>query len=148
MQTKQTSPVLPALQRQLRHPDVRTTLKTYARAIPESQRLAAEEVSVGIRTVVPISQRSALNPCGISEKWCPGWESNPHEDKSPEDFKSSASAIPPPGQRAVTHSLYRLTDIFSLLGIAAILCIYERTMNVGLGEFGPGPTLNFQGRVC
>ena len=32
-------------------------------------------------------------------KWCPGWESNPHEEKSPEDFKSSASAIPPPGHR-------------------------------------------------
>ena len=32
------------------------------------------------------------------EKWCPGWESNPHEEKSPEDFKSSASAIPPPGR--------------------------------------------------
>jgi hypothetical protein len=32
-------------------------------------------------------------------EWCPGWESNPHEEKSPEDFKSSASAIPPPGQR-------------------------------------------------
>src|SRR5260370_13647337 len=30
--------------------------------------------------------------------WCPGWESNPHEEKSPEDFKSSASAIQPPGQ--------------------------------------------------
>src|SRR5712691_5181089 len=32
------------------------------------------------------------------DQWCPGWESNPHEEKSPEDFKSSASAIPPPGQ--------------------------------------------------
>src|ERR1041384_1801598 len=32
-------------------------------------------------------------------KSCPGWESNPHEEKSPEDFKSSASAIPPPGLR-------------------------------------------------
>jgi hypothetical protein len=21
------------------------------------------------------------------ETWCPGWESNPHEEKSPEDFK-------------------------------------------------------------
>lgn len=21
------------------------------------------------------------------ENWCPGWESNPHEEKSPEDFK-------------------------------------------------------------
>src|SRR5437899_252263 len=32
------------------------------------------------------------------KEWCPGWESNPHEEKSPEDFKSSASAIPPPGR--------------------------------------------------
>jgi len=22
--------------------------------------------------------------------WCPGWESNPHEEKSPEDFKCYA----------------------------------------------------------
>ena len=34
-----------------------------------------------------------------AKRWCPGWESNPHEEKSPEDFKSSASAIPPPGHR-------------------------------------------------
>jgi Phage integrase family len=31
------------------------------------------------------------------KEWCPGWESNSHEEKSPEDFKSSASAIPPAG---------------------------------------------------
>jgi hypothetical protein len=29
---------------------------------------------------------------------CPGWESNPHGDYSPKDFKSSASAVPPPGR--------------------------------------------------
>jgi hypothetical protein len=29
--------------------------------------------------------------------WCPGWESNPHGVKSPEDFKSPAYAISPPG---------------------------------------------------
>src|SRR5712664_1641453 len=34
----------------------------------------------------------------MGANWCPGWESNPHEEKSPEDFKSSASAIPPPGR--------------------------------------------------
>src|SRR6266446_6702655 len=39
------------------------------------------------------------------KKWCPGWESNPHEEKSPEDFKSSASAIPPPG-----HWQYKLNE--------------------------------------
>src|ERR1700694_3873750 len=32
-------------------------------------------------------------------KWYPGRDSNPHEEKSSEDFKSSASAIPPPGHR-------------------------------------------------
>jgi hypothetical protein len=39
--------------------------------------------------------------------WCPGWESNPHEEKSPEDFKSSASAIPPPGRRQYKSNEYR-----------------------------------------
>jgi hypothetical protein len=26
----------------------------------------------------------------VCKRWCPGWESNAHEEKSPEDFKSSA----------------------------------------------------------
>jgi integrase len=46
---------LPVLQRQLRHADVRTTLKIYTRVIPESQRLAMEQVSAAISTTVPIS---------------------------------------------------------------------------------------------
>jgi hypothetical protein len=46
------------------------------------------------------AEESALViPFASRKKWCPGWESNPHEEKSPEDFKSSASAIPPPGHR-------------------------------------------------
>src|SRR2546429_9334676 len=51
-------------------------------------------------------RRRSCNSSSFNKKqWCPGWESNPHEEKSPEDFKSSASAIPPPGQRAETkHS--------------------------------------------
>jgi hypothetical protein len=32
------------------------------------------------------------------KEWCPGWESNAHEEKSPEDFKSLASAILPAGR--------------------------------------------------
>src|ERR1700739_3639226 len=44
----------------------------------------------------------AVNWLKTREKnWYPGWESNPHEEKSPEDFKSSASAIPPPGRCTV-----------------------------------------------
>ena len=39
--------------------------------------------------------------------WCPGRESNPHEEKSSEDFKSSASAIPPPGHWQKTGSTLR-----------------------------------------
>jgi hypothetical protein len=45
-----------------------------------------------------------MNDVAELKKWCPGWESNPHEEKSPEDFKSSASAIPPPGRLAPTKS--------------------------------------------
>jgi hypothetical protein len=45
------------------------------------------------------AKRRANNSFTFNKKdWCPGWESNPHEEKSPEDFKSSASAIPPPGR--------------------------------------------------
>jgi integrase len=43
---------LTVLQRQLRHADVKTTLRVYAHAIPESQRAAMELLSIG--TVVPI----------------------------------------------------------------------------------------------
>src|ERR1700686_2415604 len=41
------------------------------------------------------------------KEWCPGWESNPHEEKSPEDFKSSASAIPPPGRWLYKSNEYK-----------------------------------------
>src|SRR5260370_20155013 len=45
--------------------------------------------------VISSTAQIAVSVC---KQWCPGWESNPHEEKSPEDFKSSASAIPPPGR--------------------------------------------------
>ena len=38
-----------------------------------------------------LSRRKAL-----TIKWCPGGDSNPY-DQRPTDFKSVASAIPPPG---------------------------------------------------
>jgi hypothetical protein len=58
--------------------------------------------------------------------WCPGWESNPHEEKSPEDFKSSASAIPPPGpwhykliesKELVQHDLWHGPLVVQWLGL-------------------------------
>ena len=45
-----------------------------------------------------LKQERRANQFCSQQNWCPGGESNPHEEKSPEDFKSSASAIPPPGQ--------------------------------------------------
>src|ERR1700692_3587760 len=51
------------------------------------------------------SRNSAADWEESGEK-CPGWESNPHEEKSPEDFKSSASAIPPPGHRHYKSNEY------------------------------------------
>src|SRR2546427_5384005 len=36
-------------------------------------------------------RRRSCNSSSFNKKdWCPGWESNPHEEKSPEDFKSRA----------------------------------------------------------
>jgi integrase len=46
---------LPVLQKQMRHADVRTTLRIYARVIQESQRTAMEQIGQSISTNVPIS---------------------------------------------------------------------------------------------
>jgi len=48
---------LTVLQQQLRHADVKTTLRVYAHAIPETQRAAMEMISIG--TEVPIGTVSA-----------------------------------------------------------------------------------------
>jgi len=45
------------LQQQLRHADVKTTLRIYAHAIPASQREAMEHISIG--TAVPIGTANA-----------------------------------------------------------------------------------------
>jgi hypothetical protein len=40
------------------------------------------------RLVFPFEHKHKIKTSGnISRKWCPGWESNDHEEKSPEDFK-------------------------------------------------------------
>lgn len=45
---------LTVLQQQMRHADVKTTLRVYAHVIPDSQRTAMERVALSIGTVVPI----------------------------------------------------------------------------------------------
>jgi integrase len=49
---------LPVLQQQMRHADVRTTLRVYSHVIPQSQRAAMERIGESISTVVPISTES------------------------------------------------------------------------------------------
>jgi integrase len=51
---------IPVLQKQMRHSDVRTTLKVYAHVIPQSQRDAMEAVSIGTVPVVE-QERSSTN---------------------------------------------------------------------------------------
>jgi len=52
---------LPVLQQQMRHADVRTTLRVYAYAIPSSQREVMERLGSSISTVVPIGTESNSN---------------------------------------------------------------------------------------
>ena len=53
---------LPVLQQQMRHADVRTTLRIYAHEIPFSQRDVIEQLANrSISTVVPISKESQPN---------------------------------------------------------------------------------------
>ena len=51
---------IPVLQGQMRHADVRTTLKVYAHAIPQTQRAAMEKVGQSISTLVPIRTESPV----------------------------------------------------------------------------------------
>jgi integrase len=48
---------IPVLQQQMRHADVRTTLRIYAHVIPASQRAAMEHIGMSFSTVVPIGTR-------------------------------------------------------------------------------------------
>ena len=47
------------LQTQMRHTDVKTTLKIYAHVIPQSQRDAMERVNLAIGIIVPIGTAKA-----------------------------------------------------------------------------------------
>ena len=70
-------------------------------AAPVINALVPDEVNYTVALMQQVHGKERPNNSFIFNKkeWCPGWESNPHEEKSPEDFKSSASAIPPPGHR-------------------------------------------------
>src|SRR5256886_13567642 len=68
-------------------------------------RVAGGSFSCNVDCIGAHAKSQRLND-SQKRQWCPGWESNPHEEKSPEDFKSSASAIPPPGPRAeIKHNI-------------------------------------------
>ena len=94
----------------LGHQSVRITEKHYAPQVRSRQeQLEADLVNAWSRDPLVLLQSGVAPEVHGKERpnnsfifnkkdWCPGWESNPHEEKSPEDFKSSASAIPPPGQ--------------------------------------------------
>jgi len=62
MELAESAAPLFVLQQQMRHADVRTTLRVYAHAIPSSQREAIEQLANrSISTVVPISTESHPN---------------------------------------------------------------------------------------
>jgi integrase len=52
---------IPVLQKQMRHADVRTTLRVYAHVIPQTQRDAMEDVSIGTVPVTEQEQRASAS---------------------------------------------------------------------------------------
>jgi Phage integrase family len=51
------------------------------------------------------------------KEWCPGWESNSHEEKSPEDFKSLAYA----------HKIQQINGLyFTTVKLCKLMCKPER----------------------
>jgi len=83
----------------LDHHSVRITEKHYAPWVRSRQeQLEADLANAWSRDPLVLLQSGVhqrYTPSGaptthlssISKDWCPGWESNPHEEKSPEDFK-------------------------------------------------------------
>jgi len=67
---------LPVLRQQMRHADVRTTLRIYRRVIPESQREAMEKIRGSISTVVPISTAVGTELIANKARMVPGVESD------------------------------------------------------------------------
>jgi integrase len=51
---------IPVLQKQMRHADVRTTLRVYAHVIPQTQRDAMEDVSIGTVPVMEQEQATTV----------------------------------------------------------------------------------------
>jgi integrase len=99
----ETSLPITVLQSQMRHADVKTTLRAYAHAISESQRAAMERASLAIAAEVPIGTVSGSEAFLFERTECPGWGSNPHVPLGTGDFKSPAYAIPPPGPCSKTE---------------------------------------------
>ena len=96
---------LTVLQHQLRHADIKTMLKLYGQVIPQSRRDGLiRPIITKHRIITEVRAKIAR----LMRYWCPGWGSNPHVPLRTKDFKSSAYAIPPPGQgrsqnRAKSH---------------------------------------------
>ena len=64
------SELITVLQAQMRHADVRTTLKIYAHVIPQSQRDSMERIARrSIGTNVPNGTRALAKRVGMKEDW-------------------------------------------------------------------------------
>jgi hypothetical protein len=71
--------------------------------------------------------------------WCPGWESNPHEEKSPEDFKFFALPLLPRPSLANGHKSAIVLDpviYLRILGSAPRLELRSSQFYSGPGMHG------------
>ncbi len=92
-----------AIQKLMGHNSIVTT-ERYAHLSADSLAAVARNLGAFVTnpvTTFPNSDKKALPGKSSSdlESWCPGRESNSHVPCGTRDFKSPASAIPPPGLR-------------------------------------------------
>jgi hypothetical protein len=72
---------LPVLQKQMRHADVRTTLRIYAHAIPDTQRNAMENLAAANQYIVTNDTKTQGQPVSAESVGGSVWESKGHTNQ-------------------------------------------------------------------
>ena len=75
-----------------------TARSTVASPFPTALPVRRTNVDFTRESPLDAGLNGPMTPTLRKRSQCPGWESNPHDLYRSKDFKSSASAVPPPGR--------------------------------------------------